>query len=211
MPEQTPEELPLPLQLALNYAPTPQRPAAEAVFRLDARLARFVLTAQELSIAQIRLAWWRDSLLKSTDDRPQGDQVLDAIGREWAGETPVLAALVDGWEALLFRTEGDESGATEFETAWAAAFGALARLASAPAHQDGAANAGRRWGRAVWFSFEGEGSVHENSGRARLPRSLRHLAVLNGIGRRALQRGGGPLIAGRGDMLAIARLGLIGR
>jgi phytoene synthase len=42
-------------------------------------------------------------------------------------------------------------------------------------------------------------------------RALRPLAILGGLGRRALARGGRPLLDGRVSALAALRLGLLGR
>ena len=44
-----------------------------------------------------------------------------------------------------------------------------------------------------------------------LPRALRPLTVLSGLGDAALRKGGAPLLAGPVDMMRALRLGIIGR
>jgi len=69
-----------------------------AAFALDGRIGRMVLGASEPMLGQMRLAWWRDQLGAAASARPQGDLLLDLIGRTWAGNELPLLALVDGWE-----------------------------------------------------------------------------------------------------------------
>ena len=63
-----------------------------AAFALDGRIGRMVLGASEPMLGQMRLAWWRDQLGAPASARPQGDLLLDLIGRTWAGnELPLLS------------------------------------------------------------------------------------------------------------------------
>lgn len=214
------EALPLPQRLALNYASPPLRGAAGALFALDARLAELVAKANEPLLAQLRLAWWRDELGKPAGNRPKGDPVLDGLGENWAGEEDALAALVDGWEALVGDPPLPEHAIAAFAEGRSGAFAALARLAGLPDAAAPAREAGRAWALADFAAHvtdDAERTVAvrlagERAPEARkLPRALRPLAILHGLGRRALARGGGPLVAGRRDVLAALRLGMFGR
>lgn len=85
--------------LALSYAPVVARAGVAALFALDATLARLTLGTRDAMVAQLRLTWWYEALAAlSTDVPPQPIlRVLAAAGAD--GKR--LAAMVDGWEALL--------------------------------------------------------------------------------------------------------------
>lgn len=215
-----PEPLPLPQRLALNYASPPLRGPATALFTLDARLGELVAKANEPLLAQLRLAWWRDELRKPAADRARGDPVLDSVGESWGGEEKVLSALVDGWESLVGDAPLPEHAIAAFAEGRSGTFAALARLvgradAIAAARETGtiwaladfAANVTDEEERAVAVRLAGETAPAPG----KLPRILRPLAILRGLSRRALARGGGPLVSGRGDILAALRLGMFGR
>src|SRR3546814_1488089 len=50
-------------------------------------------------LAQLRLAWWRESMGRDHHEGPEGEPLLAAL-RSWNGGHKALTALVDGWEAL---------------------------------------------------------------------------------------------------------------
>lgn len=212
--------LPLPQRLAVNYAPARRRTATAAMLALDARLGELLARASEPLLAQMRLAWWRDELGKPAADRPRGDPVLDAIGASWNGEEDALKGLVDGWEQLVAEPPLDDAALEVFVAARAGAFAALARLAGHGAAADDARAAGRLWALADFAANASDPREHSGAiERARdaagpvpaMPRALRPLAVLAGLGRRAVARGGGKLVAGRADILVAMRLGMFGR
>ena len=207
-------ELSPPLRLALVWAPRRARGATLALFALDARLAGFLRRGTEPLPVQMRLAWWRETLAAPPAGWPGGDPLLDEL-RGWRAPGE-LVPLVDGWEALLAERL-DEGAITSFaqgrEKAWAALAGELG------AAETGVGPAARAWAMgdlaANLSRPEERRRVIELAGSQdfTLPRAraLRPLAVLAGLGRRALRRGGVPLLEGRGAALAALRLGMFGR
>lgn len=186
---------------------------------LDRRLSRIVSNASEPLLAQMRLAWWRDELARPAAQRPHGDAVLDAIGVHWAGSEGVLAALVDGWEAMLGEPPLMPSAAKSFANARSIPIAHLAGPYQSDAWLRSHA-AATRWAMAdasahVSNSEERQCFVKLGLERAatvgRIPRALRGLAVLEGLALRALRAGGAPLMQGRGAALLAMRLGIFGR
>jgi phytoene synthase len=168
-------------------------------------------------LGQMRLAWWRDALGTSPQDRPRGDAVLDAIGTHWAGREAALIAMVDGWEVLVVAERLGPDEAQAFASGRGAFFGALAGDCTS-AQASRIAAAGARWAladAAAAVSDDDERALlvqagqtqgrPEPSGSGRMPRDLRGLAVLEALAVRALQRGGRPLMEGRGAPLAVLR------
>jgi phytoene synthase len=207
-------ELSPPLQLALAWAPRGARRATLACLALDSRLAGFVRRGDQPLAVQMRLAWWRDMLGLAPAAWPRGDPLLDEL-RDWR-QPEELVALVDGWEALLGE-ELDDKAITEFalgrEKAWAALAG---QLGTASARIGPAARAWALADLAANLSSVEErqrvvAEVRVTDFQLPSERALRPLAVLGGLGRRALKRGGVPLLAGRGAALLALRLGMFGR
>ena len=202
------------LHVALAWAPRWARGATLACMALDSRLAGFLRRGGEPLAVQVRLAWWRDMLGSAPAAWPRGDPLLENL-RDWQ-RPDELVALVDGWEALLGE-ELDHKAVTEFALGREKAWSALARQLGTDSAQVGPA--ARAWAladlAAHLSSAEERRRVVEGArvGGWSLPRerALRPLAVLGGLGRRALERGGTPLLAGRGAALAALRLGMFGR
>ena len=216
-PDPLVELLPVHLRLALSYAPVRARALTLGLFALDCRLAGIVRGTREPLLGQVRLAWWRDRLGEKPEAWPEGEPVL-AVLRLWGAETGALSALVDGWESLLGDPPLDGDALERFADGRANAFGALARLLQAD--PDEAMRAARGW---ALVDLSGKlGDPSERSAareladqldwrRSRLPRSLRPLAMLHGLARRAMLRGEGELLAGGAAGLVALRLGLLGR
>jgi 15-cis-phytoene synthase len=211
------EQLPVHLRLALSYAPASARLLTLGLMALDCRLADVVRGTRETLLGQVRLAWWRDRLGEEPKVWPDGEPLL-ALLRQWHGEIGTLSGLVDGWEGLL----GDPplSGKTleQFAVGRASAFGGLARLLGAD--PDEAMRAARGWalvdlsgklGDPMERAVSQDLAEQHDWRQGYLPRSLRPLAVLHGLARRALLRGDGDLLAGGGAGLVALRLGLLGR
>lgn len=210
--------LPLPQRLALSYAPSRSRRPFLALLALDARLAGIVRQASEPMLAQMRLAWWRETLTAERGRRPAGEPLLELL-ESWAGEEQALTGLVDGWELLLAEPPMAAALIAKFGEARAAPFAALARL-NGVAESDMAARAGLIWALADLangLSHAGERDAALALAREiaqplpRLPRSLRPLAVLAGLARRSLARGGRPLLHGPASGALALRLGILGR
>lgn len=203
--------LPVEQRLALAYAPAVAQPLFAGLFALDTRLAGIVRTVREPILAQLRLAWWRDRLRQGGG---LAEPVLAALA-PLQGRGADLAALADGWEALLAERL-DQAGVEAFLAGRAAASAALAQALGGAA--DPAARAARGWALADLaqrVSHPEERALLRDLaaahdwGRVPLPRSLRPLAVLHGLARR--KRGTVPLIAGPGSLVCAIRLGLTGR
>jgi phytoene synthase len=208
------EALPAPQRLALSYAPSIARAPTLALLALDARLGAALRQAGEPVLVQMRLAWWRDTLGSDPNGWPAGEAVLDLL-RGWR-DPGALVPLVDGWEALLGETL-DAAAINGFAAGRGEAFGQLAReLDDDP---EAASICARHWALAdlaANLSDPGERTAVLRAAAElprcpRLSRKLRPLAVLAGLARRSLARGGAPLVAGPGAMLLAVRLGITGR
>lgn len=212
------ETLPAPQRLALAYAPARAKPRTLVLFALETRLAQAVRQASEPIMAQMRLAWWRDQLALPVAKRENSDALAASLTL-FEGEEIALQALVDGWEVLL--SEWMDLAAVERIAAGrAAGFAALARLSGADHAVDDALRAARRFALAdlatKFSNSEERAQVLALVGAERgqgiaLPRALRSLAVLDGLARRSIARGGAPLLDGPASALAAIRLGLVGR
>ncbi|MXP42320.1 hypothetical protein GRI75_11785 [Altererythrobacter soli] len=208
------EELPPAQRLALAYAPRVAREPTLALLTLDARLARTLQRKSEPVLAQMRFAWWRDTLAKEPAQWPRGDALL-ALLRHWRNPA-ALTPLVDGWEMLLAE-QLDSAAIAEFAGGRGAAFGQLA--AELGADPLAARACGEVWALGdlaanIANAAEREAVIEAarrlgNCGR--LPRALRPLTVLAGLAQRGVRRGGTPLLDGPGAAALAMRLGIAGR
>ena len=90
--------------LALSYVPAARRPAVEALWRLDAALGAALAGGREPLIAQIKLAWWRETLERLDAAPAPAEPVLQAVAAHVlpagvAGSE--LARMEEGWSLLL--------------------------------------------------------------------------------------------------------------
>jgi phytoene synthase len=220
MPPEPTQSLPDEAVLALAHTKPILRDALRIFFEFDARLARLVAGTSEAMLGQMRLAWWRETLGMAVSERPQGDEVLDAIAKHWAGAEAALIALVDGWENLLLDPPLTRDAALAFVDGRAEGLAGLANLHSGHAHYaDAIRSVGRVWAIADAVSHVSAGEEREmllDLGRSlparnRLPAPFRGVAVLGALGARAVAEGGLPLMEGRGAALTALRAGLLGR
>jgi phytoene synthase len=201
------ETLPPVQRLALAYAPVRARKPTLALLALDTRLAGIVRHSHEPSLAQLRLAWWREQLLADARTWPRGEPLLAAL-RSWQGHQNGLLALVDGWEYLTGVAPLPEADLAAFAEGRGLAFKSLAELLGI--EPESAARLGRQWALAdlaVHVAHPDEQSVARRllagEGRpARVGRALRPLTVLHGL---AVRKQSAP------SLLAALRLGLLGR
>jgi len=208
-------ELPLPQRLALAYAPSQSRAQTLALLAYDAQLGLIVRRTSEPILGQMRLAWWRDQLALPTGERPQGNRVL-AMLAALEGEEGALQEMANGWEVLLGE-HLDADAIRQHSQSRAAGWLAMARLHDAD--EEDAGQAAQCWALGDLAANIGGGERTRVVELAqpmrdilpRLPRTLRPLAVLAGLGRRSLARRGAPLLAGPGSVLAAIRLGISGR
>lgn len=219
MTEQLISELPLLQRLALAYAPRSMKDQWLSLLALDARLGGVVRQTHEPMLGQIRLAWWRDVLDKAKQDRPSGDPLVDLLG-SWRGEERALISLVDAWETLLTCETLAAKQVGDYAEARAIAYSTMARISGAAECEVAAMKAAEAWVLADLVSGLSEESekacalavASKVEGASALPvRSLRPLAVLGGLGARALRREGGAVLKRPSDLLAVLRLGILGR
>ncbi len=204
------------MRLALAYAPPSARLQTLALLALDQRLAGLLRHSREPMMAQIRLAWWRETLERDAAEWPEGEPLLAAL-RSWNGGHRALVALVDGWEALTGEAPLAPEALEEMVDGRAAAFAGLAAALGREAEAEAARALGRRWALAdlaTKLNHPGESVVvrrlaQAEQGRSvRVSRALRALAVLEGLARDNLASGG------RGSartVLKAMRIGLLGR
>lgn len=200
-------------QLALAHSPGEVRDALRIFLDLDARLARIVAGTSEPMLGQMRLAWWRDTLRLPVDERPRGDAVLDAIGKQWQAREDALIGLVDGWENMLAEQ-------LDRETAMGFASGRASGLAAIAGTPDAAlAQSAQRWAlvdAAVHLPDGEERELLLDLARSmpaptRLARPYRGIAILDALALRSLKRGGRPLMEGRSAALTAIRAAIFGR
>jgi phytoene synthase len=184
---------------------------------LDRRLAALVARANEPLLAQMRLAWWREQLGQDGGDVLAGEPLLAQIAAQWGAGAPRLAALVDGWESLLGEAPLPVEAIDAFAAGRGASLAAFAELVGASRDSAGARAAGHGWALAD-FAWRTSDSRERDRALALGNRiefapvhasTLRGVAVLGGLARRALARGE-PLLRGRGAVLHAMRLGMFG-
>jgi len=184
------------------------RPALFALHALDIELARVIATTTEPMIGEIRLAWWREALLKLDSGQVPAQPLLTAIAahvlpRGVSGRS--LERLEDGFHLNLMGGEGAM-------VRGAALFTALATvLETDPAS---AAALGQVWALGE-AARTGAASPDTPATSHRLPPALRPLAGLAALARRDIERSRqGRPVEPRGTTMRQAillRMVLIGR
>ncbi len=107
--------------LALAYAPDDGRRAAlSALLALDAALGEVVRTTTQPALGQIRLAWWREQLVKLDSQSPPAMPELVALAetvlpRGVSGSA--LAEIVAGWDVLIEEETLDDAALDRFAAA----------------------------------------------------------------------------------------------
>jgi phytoene synthase len=194
-------------RLALAYAPARVRAPTLTLLALDTRLAGIVRNSHEPSLAQLRLAWWREQLRADAESWPRSEPLLTAL-KTWGDRHRALIALVDGWEYLTGAVPLSEAELAAFAAGRGEAFKGLAEVVgSEPA---AAGKLGRQWAladlaRHVVHPDEQAAArqlLAAEGPPARVSRAMRPLTVLHGL---AVRRQSAP------SLLAALRLGLFGR
>ncbi|WP_438725835.1 hypothetical protein ACR9YC_07350 [Parasphingorhabdus sp. DH2-15] len=92
-----------PLQkLVFAYAKAKERVPFEVIFGLDSQCAKIILSTSEMLIGQMRLAWWRDVIAKSSANRPKGHPYIGLLNQlPDNDQANHLIDLVNCWEAFL--------------------------------------------------------------------------------------------------------------
>lgn len=94
-------------RLLATYAPAAERTRHALMWRLDERLADIVRTTREPIIGQMRLTWWHEALHDPEGVKGKGEPLVDALRGEGCAGAPGVAAMIDGWEALLGEVDLD--------------------------------------------------------------------------------------------------------
>jgi len=203
----------------MAYCPAAVREPTLALLALDARCAALIRNSTEPMLAQLRLSWWRETLTGDVSAWPQGDPLIDLL-RSWEGQRASLVALVDGWEGMTQSPPLQEEAIIGLGRARGEAFAALSCLIGNGRDANAALRSATGWALADIASR----LTHPDEKRVardllarhdwetcRLPRSLRPLAVLHGLARRSARRGTDLGEDGVSALLAVMRLGLLGR
>ncbi|RVQ69084.1 hypothetical protein EKN06_02420 [Croceicoccus ponticola] len=205
------QSLPPPVRMAISHAPLRARELWTGFFALDRRFANILATGAEPMLAQMRLAWWRETLAQPAASRPAGEPLLAAL-TAWDSERLALAGLADGWEALIGDAPLDAAAFAALAGARAEAIAALVRICDAAELEIEASGRGYVWALhdiAAHLSDRTENdrvvalvrSAPATDGTA--ARLLRPVAILDALARR---RGGGL-----GNFALALRIGLFGR
>ncbi|KMS59398.1 hypothetical protein V474_09330 [Novosphingobium barchaimii LL02] len=201
----------------MAYAPKSARVQTLALLALDTRLAGLLRNSREPMMAQLRLAWWRESLSQPADKWPDGEPLL-ALLRTWNGHHGGLVSLVNGWEAMTGSAPLPASALELMAEGRSAAFATLAQALG----RDGELRAVQRLARSWALADLAMRLGHENereTARAlaladrakgvRLSRPLRPLMVLHGLAYRRLDKGE-EAATSPAAVLKAMRLGLLG-
>lgn len=210
--------LPMIERLSLAYAPASARLPTLALFALDTRLAGLLRNSREPMLAQLRLAWWRENLERSSDEWPAGEPLLVAL-RSWNGRHKALRSLVDGWEALTGAAPLSADALAAMVAGRGEAFAALADALGRSHEAEAARWLGRQWAMAdlamrLRNAEERSavlGMLEADAGRKpRVSRALRPLLVLHGLAGRRLAAGQEAAARSPLALLKAIRLGLLG-
>ena len=187
--------------LALSYVPAARREALGALWQLDIAMGAVLAGGTEPLISQIKLTWWRDSLIKLDTAKPPAEPVLENVARHVlpagvSGEA--LSGMEEGWTALL---SPDPLGPSELQLYARARGGGLFRhaariLGSEPG--DAVEQAGEAWALVdlARHSNAADAAAALAQARERLlthpgfrwPGALRPLGMLGALARRDAER-----------------------
>ncbi|WNO55051.1 squalene/phytoene synthase family protein [Stakelama saccharophila] len=92
--------------LALSYVPPAAQSGVAALFALDGKLAEVVRTTTEPALGQMRLLWWRDTVLDLKSGRVAAVPAVENIHRYALPQgadvqTDLVAGIADGWSVLI--------------------------------------------------------------------------------------------------------------
>ncbi|MFC0203933.1 hypothetical protein [Novosphingobium soli] len=213
------QSLPTVSRLALAYAPRAARRQTLALLALDARLAHLLRHSREPMMAQLRLAWWRESLGQSSEQWPSGEPLL-ALLRTWGGGHGGLVALVDGWERMTGPAPLASDALEAMAQGRADAFIALAQALGRGGESEAVRTLARSWALNDLAMRLGHESERETARRmslearggpsVRVSRPLRTLPVLHALAGRRLDKGGETGATSPAALFMAMRVGLLG-
>jgi len=204
-------------QLAVGHASRLAQESLATLFAIDERLGGIVARTRETTIGLMRLVWWREALTALDHAPPPAEPLLAAAAAlrpdNVAGAE--LAALVEGWEALIDDPQfGPETLALHARERGARLFMLSGRVLGIEAEWLGDAGAG--WalvdlarhasdGHGVDAILEAARADLERSCSRRWPRALRPLGMLAMLARRDARRGAKSFAppASRGRLLRV--------
>jgi len=98
-----------PQRLALSYLEPNKRQLLTLFLVFDSRLQDVYFKMSEVMIAQIRLAWWRDTIV--SESKPKSEPLVAMIDETITlypeiNITKILLSLIDAWEIFII-SEGD--------------------------------------------------------------------------------------------------------
>ncbi|MDE0879434.1 MAG: hypothetical protein OSB00_12345 [Sphingomonas bacterium] len=135
-----------PIELMLALSGNRRGPLA-LLFALDAQLARIVATTREPMMGQLRLAWWRDSLVALDTSPAPAEPILRDIADRLLPmgiRGADLAGMTEGWESILASDGADGAvRAVYADRRGSLLFAAAARVMGADG--TGVAAAARGW------------------------------------------------------------------
>lgn len=188
--------------LIVSYARRERRAGLAALLALDDSLGQVLRTTREPMVGQMRLAWWREALVRLDTAPPPGEPALRALAADVLprGVTgAMLAAMADGWEPLLGAIDDAAIAAHGVERG-ARLFALAARLLDA--EMAGLEAAGRGWALADLAANLGDAALAERVGGLaapslaavrRWPRAARPLGALALQARMTLSGGVTPI------------------
>ena len=199
--------------LAIARAGPSLQPALSALLQFDRQLGRVILGATEPMLAQIRIAWWREELARSSEQagRPRPvDPLLNSLLDTTLGGSAELVTFIDGWETLLEAQPWSLKHRERYAAGHSAVFERCAQIAGSPGCAKEAGTHGEAWAQAKLARFDRTTPPATPPDLPRLPRDLRAIAMIGGLSRRALLRGGEELMGDRMSPFAALRLGIFG-
>lgn len=176
--------------LAMSYAREADRPALATLFALDDALAALLRTTSEPTIAQIRLAWWREEIGRLGQGPVPAMPVLAGLAEHVLarGVDPArLVDIVEGWEVLIESETLDRAALAAFAAKRGGGLFAVGGdLVGVPVDR----RAGEGWALsdlARHLATEGEAGIARDMARERLsaklrwPRASRALGAITAI------------------------------
>ena len=173
------------------YWPVELRPAFDTLFAIDDTLGEIVASATQPALGAIRLAWWREALVRLDTAPPPPEPRLQAVAEHLLPRGisgTMLGGIEDGWATLLDEEPEGERVAGRGERLFAIGAALLA------ADDDRLAEAGRLFALGD-VARRGllESAVPPNSlAGHRFPRRLRPLTALAKLAARDLAQGWPP-------------------
>jgi len=130
--------------IAIAHAPVAARPALNALFALDERLAGILRTTTQSLIGQMRLTWWHEALGTIDAAPPPAEPVLIALAGAGMTGAAGLQQIVEGWEALLEEPLSEDAILAHAEARGGTMFALAAEACDVPG-SDAVRAAGRGW------------------------------------------------------------------